>query len=58
MLFIMMVQLHCLTRSFGLTAKTNPTLEKNCTPDILTQAANTDMHMSMHHDRIRSTKVE
>ncbi|CAM9760946.1 unnamed protein product [Ectocarpus sp. 12 AP-2014] len=31
---------------------------RSAAQNILTQAANTDMHMSMHHDRIRSTKVE
>ncbi|CAM9135839.1 unnamed protein product [Ectocarpus sp. 8 AP-2014] len=31
---------------------------RSATQNILTQAANTDMHMSMHHDRIKSTKVE
>ncbi|CAN0010147.1 unnamed protein product [Ectocarpus sp. 4 AP-2014] len=38
------------------TAQTADT--RSATQNILTQAANTDMHMSMHHDRIRSTKVE
>ncbi|CAM9337631.1 unnamed protein product [Ectocarpus fasciculatus] len=38
------------------TAQTADT--RSATQNILTQAANTDMHMSIHHDRIKSTKVE